>query len=146
VAGFEPIDLIHAVDSLVEQIEHDHPMVENTYRRGVKEEGNPAALRLMEQVFEVEEADWRGIGIVPKSGLKIRKEFEKYNAEKNFNIRVSPAREPKGCICGAVLRGVSTPLECKLFRVVCTPESPVGPCMVSSEGSCATYYQYGDPK
>jgi hydrogenase expression/formation protein HypD len=142
VAGFEPIDLIHAVDSLVEQIEHDHPMVENTYRRGVKEEGNLPALRLMEKVFESGEADWRGIGIVPESGLQIRKEYERFDAAKRFEIKVSPAKEPKGCICGAVLRGVSTPLECKLFRVTCTPERPIGPCMVSSEGSCATYYQY----
>jgi hydrogenase expression/formation protein HypD len=144
VSGFEPLDIIHAVDSLVEQIEHDHPMVENTYRRGVKDEGNIPALRLMDTVFEVGEANWRGIGIVPDSGLNIREKYAKYDVEKNFTIKAGQPKEPKGCICGAVLRGVSTPKDCKLFRKTCTPEHPVGPCMVSSEGSCATYYQYGE--
>jgi hydrogenase expression/formation protein HypD len=144
IAGFEPIDLIHAVDSLVEQIEHDHPMVENTYRRGVKDEGNIPALRLMDTVFEAGEANWRGMGMVPDSGLKIRSIYEQFDAEKNFDIKPEPAKEPKGCICGAVLRGISTPKDCKLFHKTCTPEHPVGPCMVSVEGSCATYYQYGE--
>ena len=144
VSGFEPVDILLAVDRLVEQIENDKPAVEIAYRRGVKEEGNLPALHLMDTVFEVGEANWRGIGLVPGSGLNIKKEYERFDAEKNFDIKVPPSREPKGCICGAVLRGVSTPLDCKLFRVKCTPESPVGPCMVSSEGSCATYYQYGE--
>ena len=144
VSGFEPVDILLAVDRLVEQIEGNKPDVEIAYRRGVKEEGNLPALRLMESVFEIGEADWRGIGIVQDSGLKIRMSYAKLDAEKNFSIRVEQSREPKGCICGAVLRGVSTPLDCKLFRVTCTPEHPVGPCMVSSEGSCATYFQYGE--
>jgi hydrogenase expression/formation protein HypD len=146
ISGFEPVDILMAVDSLVGQIESGQPKVDITYRRGVKEEGNTAALGLMEKVFEIGEADWRGIGIVPKSGLKIRKKYETYDAEKNFNVKIGPSREPKGCICGAVLRGVSTPLECRLFRNTCTPERPIGPCMVSSEGSCATYYEYGGGK
>jgi len=144
ISGFEPVDILLAVDSLVEQIESGQPKVEIAYRRGVKPEGNQSALRLMETVFEIGDANWRGIGVVPSSGLIIRKKYEKFDAEKNFNIRAGPTREPKGCICGSILRGVSTPRECKLFRVTCTPEHPVGPCMVSSEGSCATYYQYGD--
>jgi hydrogenase expression/formation protein HypD len=144
VSGFEPMDILLAVDSLVEQIESGQPRVEIAYRRGVKPEGNQPAIRLMEIVFETSDANWRGIGIVPASGLQLKKQYEKYDAEKNFKIEVGPTHEPKGCICGAVLRGVSTPPECKLFRQTCTPEHPVGPCMVSSEGSCATYYQYGD--
>ena len=144
VSGFEPVDILLAVNRLVGQIESDKPVVEIAYRRGVKEEGNLPALRLMDTVFEIGEADWRGIGIVPGSGLNIRQKYERFDAAKNFDIKPGPAREPKGCICGAVLRGVSTPLDCKLFRVACTPERPVGPCMVSSEGSCATYYQYGE--
>jgi hydrogenase expression/formation protein HypD len=144
VAGFEPVDILLAVDRLVEQIESDQPKVEIAYRRGVKAEGNLPALRLMDSVFEVGEANWRGIGVVPDSGLKIRVSYTKFDAEKNFTIKVGPSREPKGCICGAVLRGVNTPNGCKLFRKTCTPEHPVGPCMVSSEGSCATYYQYGE--
>jgi hydrogenase expression/formation protein HypD len=144
VSGFEPLDILLAVDSLVGQIESGEPGVEIAYRRGVKPEGNLPAIRLMETVFEVGEANWRGIGPVPASGLQIRQKYEKYDASKNFTVDPGPTLEPKGCICGSVLRGVSTPLECKLFRVTCTPEHPVGPCMVSSEGSCATYYQYGD--
>jgi hydrogenase expression/formation protein HypD len=143
VSGFEPLDILLAVDSLVEQIESGQPEVDITYRRGVKPEGNPAALRLMDSVFEIGDANWRGIGIVPESGLQIRAEHEKFDAQKNFTIETGPAHEPEGCICGSILRGVSTPLECRLFRRACTPENPVGPCMVSSEGSCATYYQYG---
>jgi hydrogenase expression/formation protein HypD len=144
VSGFEPVDILLAVDRLVEQIESDNPQVEIAYRRGVKEEGNPAAIRLMDTVFEPGAADWRGIGVVPGSGLHLRKQYERYDALKLFSIKVTPAKEPAGCICGAVLRGVSTPQSCKLFRTACTPEHPVGPCMVSSEGSCSTYYEYGE--
>ncbi|OGN99739.1 MAG: hydrogenase formation protein HypD [Chloroflexi bacterium RBG_13_52_12] len=143
VSGFEPVDILLAVDRLIEQIESGKPEVEIAYRRGVKPEGNPAALKLMDSVFEVGDADWRGIGIVAASGLQLKRHYERFDAAKNYDIKTSPAKEPKGCICGAVLRGVSTPNDCKLFRAACTPEHPVGPCMVSSEGSCATYYQYG---
>jgi hydrogenase expression/formation protein HypD len=146
ISGFEPIDILLAVDSLVEQIESGQPKVEIAYRRGVKPEGNQPALRLMETVFETGDANWRGIGVVPASGLQLRPKYEKFDAEKNFTIDAGPTREPKGCICGSILRGVSTPQECRLFRSTCTPEHPVGPCMVSSEGSCATYYQYGSSK
>jgi len=142
VSGFEPIDILLAVDNLVEQIESGQPKVEIAYRRGVKPEGNQPALRLMETVFEIGDANWRGIGVVPASGLQLRPKYEKFDAEKNFTIDAGPTREPKGCICGSVLRGVSTPKACRLFRNTCTPEHPVGPCMVSSEGSCATYFQY----
>ena len=144
VAGFEPVDILLAVDMLVEQIESDTPQVEIAYRRGVKPEGNPAALKLMDAVFEPGDADWRGIGIVPASGLRFKKQYEQFDALKRYDIKVKPAPEPRGCICGAVLRGVSTPNNCKLFRTACTPENPVGPCMVSSEGSCSTYYQYNE--
>ncbi len=143
VSGFEPVDILLAIDMLVEQIEKDNPQVEIAYRRGVKPEGNPAALKLMDTVFETGEADWRGIGVVPGSGLQLKKQYERFDASKQFDIKINPAKEPKGCICGAVLRGVSTPNNCKLFRTSCTPEHPVGPCMVSSEGSCSTYFQYG---
>jgi len=146
VAGFEPLDILLAVEMLVEQIESEKPEIAIAYRRSVRPEGNPAAIKLMEQVFAVADAAWRGIGRVPGSGLSLRPEYERYDAERNFEINPGPAVEPKGCICGAILRGVSTPPECKLFRRVCTPQNPVGPCMVSSEGSCATYYQYGDDR
>ena len=142
VAGFEPVDILLAVERIVEQIENDKPDIEIAYRRGVKPEGNVAAVKLMESVFEIGDADWRGIGTIPASGLQLRPRYEKYDAEKIFTIEPGPAREPQGCICGSILRGVSTPRDCALFQQVCTPENPVGPCMVSSEGSCATYYQY----
>ncbi|OGN94195.1 MAG: hydrogenase formation protein HypD, partial [Chloroflexi bacterium RBG_13_50_10] len=143
VAGFEPVDILLSVEMLVAQIENGKPIVEIAYRRGVNPEGNKIALELMDRVFQVDSADWRGIGVVPASGLKIRKKFERFDAEQAFSITLEPVREAKGCICGDILRGVKTPLDCKLFRKVCTPEHPVGPCMVSSEGSCAAYYQYG---
>jgi hydrogenase expression/formation protein HypD len=128
---------------LVKQIETGKPKVEIAYRRGVNPKGNKTALELMDRVFQIDSADWRGIGIVPASGLKIKKKYERFDAEQAFSITPKPAKEPKGCICGDILRGVKVPLDCKLFRKTCTPEHPVGPCMVSSEGSCAAYYQYG---
>jgi hydrogenase expression/formation protein HypD len=142
VSGFEPLDILLAVDRLVEQIETGRPRIENPYRRGVRPEGNPAALKLMEAVFETGDANWRGIGRVPASGLRFREKYARFDAEKHFDIGATPTREPSGCICGAILRGVSTPRDCRLFRTACTPQDPVGPCMVSSEGSCAAYYQY----
>ena len=142
VSGFEPLDILMSVEMLVKQIETGKPKVEIAYRRGVNPQGNKIALELMDRVFEIGSADWRGIGVVPASGLKIKKQFERFDAEKAFAITLEPVREAKGCICGAILRGVKTPLDCKLFRKACTPEHPVGPCMVSSEGSCAAYNQY----
>jgi hydrogenase expression/formation protein HypD len=144
VSGFEPLDILQCVDMLVAQVESGQPKVEIAYRRGVKPEGNRIALELMDKVFEVCEGNWRGIGVVPGSGLRLGKEYQRYDAEKNFEIKLGKPLEPRGCICGDVLRAVKTPLDCKLFRKVCNPEHPVGPCMVSSEGTCAAYFQYGE--
>ena len=144
VSGFEPLDILLCIDMLVNQIETGQYKVEIAYRRGVKPEGNQQALKLMDTVFEVTEANWRGIGIVPSSGLRLREGYRRFDAEANFDINPEPSREARRCLCGSILRGVSTPLDCKLFRHSCTPEHPVGPCMVSSEGSCATYSHYGD--
>ena len=143
ISGFEPIDILQTVDMLVSQIENEKYSVEIAYRRVVKPEGNILALRLMETVFELSDADWRGIGIVSGSGLKIQKRYQHFDAESNFDIKIIPNNETRGCICGNILRGISTPRDCKLFRTICTPEQPIGPCMVSSEGSCAAYFQYG---
>lgn len=149
ISGFEPVDILLCIDKLVEQIETGSPKVEIAYRRGVKPEGNRKALELMHQVFEIDSADWRGIGIVPRSGLKINKQYRHFDASNAFSgllrsaCNDKPAKEPKGCRCGDVVRGAATPLECKLFGKACTPEKPIGPCMVSSEGACAAYYQYG---
>ena len=142
VAGFEPLDVLQSVEMLVSQLEEGEPKVEIAYRRGVRPEGNLRAQELMSTVFEPSPAYWRGIGEVPESGLRLRKEYQAFDAELCFDFDPGPTLEPKGCICGDILRGVKTPLDCKLFRGDCTPEHPVGPCMVSSEGSCASYYHY----
>ena len=144
VSGFEPLDILQCVDMLVAQIENGESKVEIAYRRGVRPEGNQQALKLMEQVFEPCPAQWRGIGEVPNSGLKLRKEYQRFDAELAFDIDPGPTYEPKGCICGDILRGVKTPADCRLFGKACTPQYPVGPCMVSSEGSCSAYYLYGE--
>jgi hydrogenase expression/formation protein HypD len=142
ISGFEPLDILLGIDKLVEQIEKGEPKVEIAYRRGVKPEGNTKARQLMEKVFEIGEANWRGIGIVPQSGLKIRGKYQHFDADRAFSVSLKPPREPRGCRCGDIICGAATPPECQLFGKVCTPESPVGPCMVSSEGACAAYYQY----
>lgn len=144
IAGFEPLDILLAIDMLVGQIERSQPEVEIAYRRGVTSDGNTQAKRIMERVFKVDEAYWRGIGIVPESGLRLREGYQALDAESTFPVELPPALEPKGCLCGEILRGVITPLDCKLFGKSCTPEYPVGPCMVSSEGTCAAYFLYGD--
>ena len=144
VSGFEPLDILQCVDMLVSQVERQEAKVVIAYRRGVVREGNVYAQKLMDSVFEPRPANWRGLGLIPGSGLKFRGQYSHYDAERKFEIKVEPSIEPKGCLCGEVLRGVKTPLECPLFRTVCNPESPVGPCMVSSEGSCSAYYLYGD--
>ena len=143
VSGFEPLDILQCVDMLVAQIENGESKVEIAYRRGVHPEGNREALKLIERVFEPCPTEWRGIGEVPDSGLKLRKKYQHLDAELAFDIDPGPTYEPVGCICGDILRGVKTPADCKLFGKACTPEYPVGPCMVSSEGSCSAYYLYG---
>jgi hydrogenase expression/formation protein HypD len=118
------------------------PAIEIAYTRAVRPDGNPAARALMEHVFAPCDADWRGLGVIPGSGLALRDEFAAFDAEKRFAVTTGPAEEPKGCACGEVLRGVLDPAECPLFGRRCTPEDPVGACMVSSEGSCAASYRY----
>jgi hydrogenase expression/formation protein HypD len=144
VSGFEPLDILLCIDMLIAQIEAGKPRVEIAYRRGVSPEGNRRAQELMEQVFEACSCRWRGVGEVPRSGLRLRKNYERFDAECAFPVEPGPSREPKGCLCGEILRGVKRPTDCRLFRRTCTPERPVGPCMVSYEGACSTYYLYGD--
>ena len=143
VSGFEPLDILQSIDMLVNQVENGKSEVEIAYRRGVRPEGNQQALRLMEQVFEPCPARWRGIGEVADSGLKLRRKYQRFDAELAFAITPPPTREPVGCLCGDILRGVKTPADCQLFGKACTPQYPVGPCMVSAEGSCSAYYLYG---
>ena len=142
IAGFEPVDILKAVLMLVKQHEREEPRLENAYPRAVAPQGNPRALEIMNQVFESCDADWRGIGIIPKSGMILREEFMEFDALGKFGLKVEPAEEPRGCACGEILMGIKTPEECALFRKRCTPRTPVGPCMVSSEGACAAFYRY----
>jgi hydrogenase expression/formation protein HypD len=142
VAGFEPVDLMQAIHMLVKQIESGSPKVEIQYKRVVHKEGNKIAQDLMARVFELKDDKWRGLDIIPDSGLRINDDFSVYDTEKQFTISVPEPVDPKGCICGSILRGLKTPMECNLFAKTCTPSDPVGACMVSSEGTCATYYKY----
>lgn len=139
VAGFEAHDVLQALQLLVRQTE---PAIAIQYGRAVRPEGNVVAQRLMARVFEPCDADWRGLGIIPGSGLRLRDEFAAFDAERRLSVDAGEPLEPKGCRCGEVLRGVLDPAACALFGARCTPEDPVGACMVSSEGACAARYRY----
>ncbi len=142
VSGFEPADILQSIYVLVKQIKAGDAKLQNEYRRAVAFDGNERARQIMYQVFEPTDARWRGIGMIPQSGLNIRREFDSFNAEKRFDLAVPDSKEPKGCACGEILMGMKTPPECPLYKKVCTPTHPVGPCMVSTEGTCAAYYKY----
>ncbi len=142
VAGFEPVDMLQSILMLVQQVEEGEARPEIQYARAVSPEGNPAALRLMDEVFEPCDSIWRGLGPIPSSGLSLRGDFSGHDARCRFDPDVAPAREPTGCRCADVLKGIVRPPQCPLFRGVCTPRTPVGACMVSSEGTCAAYFKY----
>ena len=144
ISGFEPLDILQAVVALVDMAVSCQAAVSNQYARGVKAEGNVVAQELMRRVFQVQAAEWRGLGVVTASGLALRDEFRSFDALERFPVRVKANEEPGGCRCGDVLRGVIAPPECPLFGRVCTPADPVGPCMVSGEGACAAFLQYGE--
>lgn len=142
ITGFEPVDVLQGIAMIMRQLHEGRADIEIAYARGVMPEGNPVALAAIDEVFETCAATWRGLGEIPGSGYRIRDEFAEFDAMRRFQPDVEEVREHKGCRCGDVLRGIMAPSECPLFRKVCTPENPVGPCMVSSEGSCAAYYRY----
>ena len=129
---------------LLKQIEEGQPRVEIAYTRGVTREGNVRAQELLAQVFTPAAVSWRGVGEVAGSGLKLATRYADFDAERRFTVSPVPLKEHKGCICGEILRAVKTPAQCPLFRRTCTPERPVGPCMVSGEGACASYFLYGE--
>lgn len=141
-AGFEPEDILLGLLMIARQIENGEAKVENAYPRVVTREGNIKAQRLMKEVFEPTDVEWRGFPVIPNSGLKLRPEFEQYDAQKKFNLVYEKVTKKAGCICDRVLRGLAEPTDCKLFDKVCTPRVPVGPCMVSHEGACRIWYQY----
>jgi hydrogenase expression/formation protein HypD len=142
VAGFEPADILLAIAMLIDQVEDGRAALENAYPRAVTEAGNTKAKALMQQVFEPVDAIWRGLGQIPASGLGFRNPFQGHDAAAVLRPDPGNVKEPAACACGDVLKGIKTPLGCKLYGTACTPIHPVGPCMVSSEGTCAAYYRY----
>jgi len=158
IAGFEPVDILQAMLMLLDQMielakaqtagdKDVQASIQLGYTRGVREKGNPTAQAVIEEVFEACDAQWRGLGLIPDTGLKLRKQFASFDARQRFKVELPPTVEPKGCQCGDILRGIMTPHECRLFARPCSPENPIGPCMVSSEGSCAAWYRYyGSPE
>jgi hydrogenase expression/formation protein HypD len=142
VSGFEPADLMQSILMLTHQVESGNPKVEIQYKRAVQRDGNKTAQQLMNEVFEPKDDTWRGLGVIPLSGLKIKENFSAFDAGRYFKVDVPESSVPKGCICGLILRGLKTPDDCSLFAERCTPADPVGACMVSGEGTCATYFKY----
>ena len=143
VTGFEPADVMQGVAMLVRQVVTGVSRVENEYRRVVTASGNRAAQAILAKVFVPSDAEWRGIGVIPGSGLEIASDYAAFNAAKALPVEVEETREHPGCRCGDILKGKVAPFDCPLFGTLCTPEAPVGACMVSSEGSCAAAYKYG---
>jgi hydrogenase expression/formation protein HypD len=144
IAGFEPLDVLQAILMLVRQVNDGRAEVENEFTRAVTRAGNASAQELVSDVFELRKGfEWRGLGEVPYSALRIRARFAEFDAEARFGLAYRPVPDHKSCECGAILRGVKRPTDCKLFGTVCTPETPMGSCMVSSEGACAAHYTYG---
>ena len=144
IAGFEPLDVMQAILMLVRQVNEGRAEVENEFSRAVSRDGNLKAQNLVSEIFELRrEFEWRGLGLVPYSALKIRHEYSRFDAELRFPLGYRSVADNKACECGAILRGVKRPPDCKLFGTVCTPENPIGSCMVSSEGACAAHYTYG---
>ena len=147
IAGFEPLDVMQAILMLLRQVNEGRCEVENEFTRAVTPEGNVKAQELVAEVFELRRAfEWRGMGAIPYSALAIRRAYADFDAERRFGLEYRAVPDHKACDCGAILRGVKEPRDCKLFGTVCTPENPIGSCMVSSEGACAAYYTYGRHK
>ncbi|MBM9535574.1 hydrogenase formation protein HypD [Desulfobulbus alkaliphilus] len=146
VAGFEPADILTGLLSLIRQIQSGRPRVTNCYTRAVSEEGNVRARMLMEEVFTPADSEWRGLGMIPASGLVLRTEYQDFDGLRQLGIALQATREPGGCRCGQVLKGCLLPPDCPLYGARCTPLRPVGPCMVSSEGACAAFFRYSGEK
>jgi hydrogenase expression/formation protein HypD len=144
IAGFEPLDVMQSIEMLVVMINEQRYGIENQYTRAVSPEGNIKSQQFIAQTLELRDRfEWRGLGYIEKSAMKIRAEFAEFDAEIRFPMTIAEGKEHKACECGAILRGAKKPQDCKLFATACTPENPLGSCMVSSEGACAAYYAYG---
>ena len=146
VAGFEPDDILLGLYMLVKQVKEGRAEVENAYPRAVAKEGNKKAMDMLYQVFEACDVEWRGFPVIPQSGLKLKSRFEKYDALKKFGVAIKHIEKNSACICDKVLRGIADPTDCKLFGKACTPQNPVGPCMVSHEGACKIWAVYNQKK
>lgn len=142
ITGFEPVDIVEGILMILKQIQSNSMSVEIQYSRGVSPEGNARARKMIDKIFQPADAQWRGLGVIPGSGLIFRDDYASFDALEKFAIPDIQSEEVKGCACGDILRGASTPEECPMFRRVCTPLNPVGPCMVSSEGACAAWFKY----
>ena len=142
VAGFEPADLLNGLILLARQVGSGEPTVENIYPRVVSWDGNKRAQAMVDEIFEPVDMEWRGLGYIEQSGLAIREKYERFDAQKRLDVEIPETAEPKGCLCGEILKGQTIPPHCPLFNTRCTPAHPIGPCMVSSEGTCAAYHKY----
>jgi len=143
IVGFEPLDILQGILMIIEQINSGNQKVENQYQRVVKNSGNKKALSLMRKVFVAEDSEWRGLGIIPKSGLSLSEGYSRFSPDNVYSLPKINTASDKGCICGSILKGIKKPSDCRLFGKRCTPERPAGACMVSSEGTCAAHYRYG---
>lgn len=142
IAGFEPLDILLGLCAALAQLEQGRASVENLYARVVREEGNAKARAVIERFLRPDDAHWRGLGLLPDSGWTLRDEYAEFDACRRFNVEIGPGHEPAGCLCGDVIKGKRTPDQCPLFAKTCTPMQPVGPCMVSAEGSCSAWHRY----
>ena len=143
ISGFEPVDMVSSITCLLDLIRDNEAKVVNNYKRVVRDEGNPKSNALVDSVFEAVDAEWRGIGNIPQSGLQLKKEYQTLDIRHKIEIKTVKKERHSGCRCGEVLKGLIDPPQCPLFKTKCSPESPIGPCMVSSEGSCSAWYKYG---
>lgn len=142
ITGFEPVDVLQGILQLVQMVKHKHADIYNAYPRGVRDEGNKAAQAMIAELFEPCDVKWRGLGVISQSGLRIKDAYAQFDARKRFKLTERNSSSHTACKCGDVLRGAITPDKCPMFGHACNPQHPVGPCMVSSEGSCAAYYRY----
>lgn len=145
IAGFEPVDILFGISGILAQVMNNEAKVDNQYKRVARAEGNVIARALIARYLEPVDALWRGIGVIPQSGLGLKEEFSGYDAERGLGVRIKPGSSRPGCVCGDVIKGKRRPADCALFGAACTPDEPAGPCMVSAEGTCAAAYRYDLP-
>jgi hydrogenase expression/formation protein HypD len=142
ITGFEEVHMIAGLARLVELVADGKVELVNEYAQAVSADGNPIALKVLDEIFEPADVRWRGLSVIPESGLVLREKYRAFDAQQRFGLQTPPDQEPRGCLCGQVITGLVTPHDCTLFGTVCTPINPIGPCMVSSEGTCQAWFKY----